>query len=384
MFAPAFHPSFPQIVKHAGPVMANPKFVPVVSNDDPMRADLENLMSKIPGSSYWRAITAEYGVLSTTTVPAVRLTVTPPAKMKVDIVPTGGWHLEMPAIATWLREQPAVPPPDDNTVYVVFFTERTAIDIASLKMCDVAGGVHADAKFGNRQVPIVVVPRCVGKSTLEFVTVGAVHEMAEAATDPFSTNPAYTDFDDGHAGWNFFTGPEIGDFCAATTRAFKSDELGYTVQRSWSNASSLAGHHPCVPVPPGEPYLNAAPAAIDDIVTVKHLDSTIKAKGVRVPVGQTKTIEVDLFSDAAMGAPWSIIATVGNSAATTVSDPSTSSGPPVEVTLDREQGNNGDKLKLTLKANHALPEGFTTIQLVSKDHLEGATTMGFWGIVVGN
>ena len=77
------------------------------------------------------------------------------------------------------------------------------------------------------------------------------------------------------------------------------------MQRTWSNKAAPAGHDPCVPALPGEVYFNAAPV-LNDNITVDVIGQTSRCKGVKIAVGETKTIEIDLFSDAATGGPWTV------------------------------------------------------------------------------
>ena len=40
---------------------------------------------------------------------------------------------------------------------------------------------------------------------------------------------------------------------------FKPTDVGFMVQRTWSNSSALANHDPCVPNLAGVPYFQSAP-----------------------------------------------------------------------------------------------------------------------------
>jgi hypothetical protein len=110
------------------------------------------------------------------------------------------------------------------------------------------------------------------------------------------------------------------------------------VQRIWSNLSASGYHDPCVPELPNEVYFNSAPV-FPDTLNIPGVGST---KGVQIPVGSSKTIEVDLFSEAATSGPWNLQVIdldqlMGGSAS-------------LGFTLDQSSGQNGEKLHLTIDA----------------------------------
>jgi hypothetical protein len=149
------------------------------------------------------------------------------------------------------------------------------------------------------------------------------------------------------------------------------------VQRAWSNAAAAAGKNPCVPAPDGVVYFNAAPVLPDD-VAISELAADAgpgswngTTKGVKIPVGGTRTIAVDLFSDAPV-APWRVRAfdLAG----------STTGTPDLELTLDRDHGENGDDLRLIIHVLRAGAGGGSRFLLISDDGRHGA----FWFGYVGN
>ena len=92
----------------------------------------------------------------------------------------------------------------------------------------------------------------------------------------------------------------------------------------------------------------------------------MKTKGVQIPVGTSKTIDVRLLSDAPTSGPWKVTAV-------TVSE----SAPSLGFSFDRNTGVNGDVLKLTITAKSKGGFGGTVFQLRST--LGGKTNywMGF-------
>src|SRR5262249_30081313 len=118
----------------------------------------------------------------------------------------------------------------------------------------------------------------------------------------------------------------------------------YTVQRVWSNRQASAGHDPCQPALPGEVYFNASPVMTDTVDLGLEMG---KPKGVAIPLGQSKTIAVDLFSDGPTSGPW------------TVSAENAFPGEPyLGFSLDETTGANGDRLMLTITLLQAPPHNF--------------------------
>jgi hypothetical protein len=336
-------------------VLLNPRIVPVFfSNDDPtIKTQIKDFVSKIGATNYWKAVTTEYdGVGPATATAPVELTEAAPATIADS------------AIQTWLAgklnaDDPAWPKADDNTVYALHYPSTTTITSQSFfgatQSCQEFGGYHSDlaldARHSNLPVAYAVIPRCAnfgGLTGIDAVTGAESHELVEAATDPYPmSQPAYGQLDDDHAYWMFILGGgEVGDMCAQDPRAFtKFPELSYTVQRIWSNMSATAGHDPCVPpLPANEVYFNSVPE-LNDSITIGAGGQSFTMKGVQIPVGQTKTVTLDLFSDASTAGPWSI----------KVIDAASFMGaqPTLQMTLDKSTGQNGDKVHLTIKVLRA-------------------------------
>jgi hypothetical protein len=393
---PAPHPAMPQVTSSGGPVLANPKVVPIFFPGFEFEMPVVDFAGKIGKSAYWKAIAAEYGVGTLTTATAIDIA-DPPDATITDA-----------QIQEWLRARfDGTHPefgstPEKDAIYTLFFPPTTTIYLGAAPVtndggveagtdgghpsrgqssCRSFGGYHSDTKINGVSVSYAVIPQCSSFGPLkgvDVVTSTPSHEWIEAATDPFPmSNAAYATVDDDHLTWNALGAGEVGDMCAQYDSSFYKDtEIGYTVQRSWSNAAAAAGKEPCVPALPNEPpYFNAAPRMKDDVMV-----SAGSTKGVTVPIGKSKTIEVDLFSSAPTSGPW----TVGV-AAQSFGAPSGSGGtstPPVTFALDKTQGVNGDKINVTITANSASTSrsGTTTFIITS--------TLGsekhYWAGVVGN
>jgi hypothetical protein len=144
--------------------------------------------------------------------------------------------------------------------------------------------------------------------------------------------------------------------------------LDFTVQRSWSNKSAKAGHDPCVPAAMGQAYFNSVPVFND---TISIMGAPMK--GVKIAAGQSKTIDVDLFSDAATSGPWTV-------KAIDLLSYSNGGSPYLNFSFDEDKGQNGQKLHLTIKVNKASQYNAELFFLVSS--LNGRENI--WVGLVGN
>ena len=97
------------------------------------------------------------------------------------------------------------------------------------------------------------------------------------------------------------------------------------------------------------PYFNAMPVLPDILAT-----QNITTKGLNVPVGTPKTLEIDLFSDGP---------TAGNILVSAQAYTRTGLAP-VTVTFDKSSGLNGDKLTATVTSTGAFTNKSKTATLV--------------------
>ena len=68
---PAPHPAGPRVVSRGGPVLASPKVIPIFFGSDPLQGRIEAFLRELASSTYWEAVTKEYGVGSLTIAPSV-------------------------------------------------------------------------------------------------------------------------------------------------------------------------------------------------------------------------------------------------------------------------------------------------------------------------
>jgi len=343
---PAKHSSTPKVITYGGPVLITPKVHPVFfSGDNPgIVASTIDFYKKIGPTEYWAATVKEYGVGTLSSGAPIQLNEAAPASTTDD------------GIQAWLAgklnaNDPAFPTPDANTIIALNYPMGVSINLQGSKSCQAFLGYHSnltlDAAHGNRDVAYIVIPRCsqqvTGMSLLDAVTDTGSHELIEASTDPYpQTNGAYGQVDNNHIYWLLaLGGGETADMCAQQPNLpYKDPEVGYLVQRSWSNAAAAASHDPCVPAA-NPVYFNSAPL-LSDTISLGIGGQTIKIKGVKIPIGSTKTVEIDLFSDAKTSGPWTVKAYDYNDFA--------GGDPSLEFAFDADTGQNGQKLHLDITA----------------------------------
>ena len=362
---PAFKVDAPQIVTGGGPQLQNAEMVPVFfSNDDPtFDGKILDFLGKLPTSAYWKPPTEEYGVGLPSLKPEVKL---------LEAAPGTTTDMEIQA---WLDGEitaKSLPAPNANTLYLLYYPTGTTISEGQGQSCKSFGGYHNSITHNGQKVAYAVMPRCANFGSLtgiNVVTGTSSHEILEAVTDPYpQQDPGYAQVDANHIVWEFILGGgENGDMCAQFKNAFyKPSDLGYSAQRCWSNKAAKAGHNPCLP-DEGTPYFNAMPVLTDTVL----IGGQFNTKAVKIPVGQSKTIELDLFSDGPT-APWYVDAV----------DTASQQGQPANLsfTFDKQVGQNGDKLMLTikvLKASQFNAEGFILTS-------SGGTQENLWIGLVSN
>jgi hypothetical protein len=362
---PAAHPAMPRVVSSGGHVIVKPNVVAVTFNGDPYQPTIDEFAGSFPGTDFWTANVAEYGVGRLTARNPIHLTTRAPL-----LIDDSG-------IQSWLRSRvdgthAEWGTPDESTIYTVFYPTGTVVTLQGYLSCITYGGYHSEVLVGAKKVAYAVIPRCpsfLGLHGFDVVTVAASHELIEAATDPHPyTAPAYAFPDDDHAVWGYYTGGETGDMCTFNDGVFYDPPgLDFKVQRSWSNAAAAGGHDPCVPALPGRVYFNSAPV-MPDVIKSRG----ISTKGVRIPVGGSRTIELDLYSDGPTD-PWLVSAV----------DLSVLEGGKqlLQFEFDKTRGANGDKLHMTVTAVGIDPrydgEGFAVLS-----ELNGRRNV--WYGLVGN
>ena len=358
---PAAHPPLPELVNQAGgKVLATPKAYLIFFPGYEHKTVIETLTKAVGATPYWASTTSEYGIGPLAYTDTIELTETAPAAIT---------DKEIEAFINGKIASGAFGVPDPNVIYTIFYPKSTSITLAGggplgpSKSCSSFGGYHSNTGVvlngaAKKNFAFAVLPTCAafaGQTEIDGLTGALSHELIEAVTDPFpSTNAgqdsAYSSVDQDHFIWIVLGGGgENGDLCVSEPNAFyKPQGLDFTVQRTWSNKLAKAGHDPCAPNIAGPAYFNSAPVLKETVTLDLSLlgGGSTETKGVKIPVGKSAVIEVDLFSDAATSGPWSVTAT------DTVAQ-LTKQAPTLDFAWDRTKGLNGEKLHLTVTVKTA-------------------------------
>jgi hypothetical protein len=336
-FVPAVHAALPQVLSLGGPVLATPKVRPIFYADDPRSADISAFLAELARTGYWRTVTGEYGVGALTILPAIHVA-TPAPKVRTDN------DLRDELATNTSGTTPTWGAADPNTIYLYVLPEGATVQIDQAACCTDFGGYHSDTTSGTKTIPYAVGCACPGffgsaVGPLDERTVALSHELVEAVTDPFpASNPDFEITDRANLVWTAVTGGEVADMCALNDDlAVVEQGSTYAVQRSWSNAAAKASMNPCVPAGTTAPYFNSYPAL--DTVNWDLVGAV--TRGVSVPIGSSKTIEVRLSSSGPTKAPWNV-------AAVDYDAFMLGTTPKLKLALDKTQGRNGDLLHLTI------------------------------------
>jgi hypothetical protein len=289
---PAPHPPLPLLTNlQGGPVLTTPKVYLVYYPGYPYITDLQTFATNMTTATYWGASTVQYGVGALTVGGAIELTgQTPPSTISQAEI--GAW------VATELTSG-AFGTPDPEGIYTLLYPSTTTITqpnpilatLGTLASCVAFGGYHDDVAVAftdggtATNFAYAVIPTC--DTSVNDLTSVISHEWVEASTDPFVTasptgayslfggpDSAFFTVDADHAIWALLGGGEAGDLCepegndAYVTPA----DVGYTVQRTWSNLLAKGSHDPCQPDPANTPFFAGAPV----LTETETLDSSLR------------------------------------------------------------------------------------------------------------
>jgi hypothetical protein len=365
-FAESAHGPAPQLIDVGGPVLAQPRTQPIFfTGDATMQAQIEAFDVLLTDSEYWQQTTKEYGVGTITELPTIVVADAPPTSTaaleamladKLDGTHTAeGW----PAAV------------DEQTIYSVFLPAGVVVHDPDGDSCASYGAFHDEAmgKLGE-SIVFALMPRCnYGGPLIDDLTASYSHELIEAATDPFvETDVAYGDSDPDNYVMAFSPGAEVGDYCEDVNTAYVRLFGGFEVQRTWSNAASLAGKDPCVPSTGA--YVAAVPMFTGQLKMDDYYGGTVMTRGVSIPVHTSSEVDLQLISDRPT-----------DDFTVEVADAATFGGGSPELTfaLDKDTGKNGDILKLTVtrSRNGQLPGS----EILVQTKLGNDVVSQWWGYV---
>ena len=347
-FTPATHPALPQVITFGGPVLAAPKVQPIAYKSDTGITDMEAFLQELTTSTFWSQTTSEYGVGPLTVLPTIYLTEPPPATINNATVTQG-------IITNTSGANPAWGAADGNTVYLWLVPPGQIISDPGNVGCTDFDGFHDEVKVGAISVPYAVGCSCPGfdgkgVTDIQERTVAVSHELVEAATNPLpNSNTAYGQEDNANIVWTIVSGGELADMCEFNQDSYAVPTGSkYMIQRSWSNKAAKASQNPCRPLVTTQPYFNSYPV-LPDMVSVSGGGTTITTPGVKIPVGTSKVVDVNLFSEAATTGPWTVSAYDYNYF-------TTGANARMTFAFDKTTGVNGDVLHLTITVKSVDPQ----------------------------
>ena len=334
----------PIVMPSGGPVLVAPRVQPIYFPGFPFQADIDTFLARLSASSYWPAVAAEYGVGALTVLPG-----------HLSSVPAGATLVSTDIGALFAQvmnaDAVALGPPDRDTIYPLFLPSSTALTSSGQPFCGAgeASGFHTEWPIDGTSVAGVVIPFCTSTpddpslTGVLALTPTLSHELIEASTDPFpSSAPAFIDVDDRHIMWSVaVSGGEVADLCEnESPNVITPDDIGFPVQRVWSNAAAQAGTGPCVPVPAGEIYV-AAVASLPNRALVKVNGVQFSVPTLTAAPGANATVGVTLRSVGDGRASWIVGALEYHADSATIPSP-------VPVT-----GRNRQALRLGITPNGA-------------------------------
>jgi hypothetical protein len=348
---PALLPSVPQAkASTTSMLLTTPKVVLITFAGDSRADTLEAYVQALGTSAYWHSTTSEYGVGAFNALSPIRVAEVPPTTIADADVTT--W------LADKLTSDARFPASDGLTLYVVVYPSNVAVTLPGPssevgRSCFDFGGYHNSFTGpGGTLTPYAVIPDCHFGDTEGAIS----HEVVEAATDPFPNSVTlavvdglgYATIDPAHLAWALPSagGAELADLCEwQPLVSFQDPEVGGTVQRTWSNAAMAGFHQPCVPARSAV-YFNSVPH-FDDVVSVLNNGMLTRTRGISIPVGQSKTVPVDLLSDGPTDGPWRVSA-YDLKEWTHAFDYTAGVEPTLRFDFDRQSGVNGDTLQMTV------------------------------------
>ncbi len=399
---PAFAIDAPQVVSLGGKVLSAPRVVTVTWNGEADQGDLETFVDALGQTPYWNSTSCEYGVGPMTGGCANHARVSAPFAATAYEGTVDKFVVKNasdPKTSGW-------PAPTDQTIYLVVLPQATSLQMSTGggtgDACSLGvGGYHTSAQLTDgSHVQYAVIPRCPLLGDIFTTATWAIsHELIEAVTDPrpgavgsdSGGLPTYRGFDDAHYAWNLFQvgQTEIGDACELYyDSAYDDPTTGQRLQRTWSNGSMYAGHHPCVPAPDPSttPYFNVAPLDLPIVpyATPSFIDgSTVLTRAVVIPVGGTGSFRVGYYSDGPIPGGWNLKAVEGNAlpgTSLTASGKAAFDNGNLDLHVDNTTGENGNTATVTVHVRDTDPLlGANLVTLVST---LGGRNHHYWPVLI--
>ena len=243
-FAPGAHTPWPVLIPNAGVVLHDMKLVIVASSGDPLASDYFAFGDALITSAWWQSFAGEYALGTPTAsvhVTGAAITTGPTSAQMVSYIS-----------AAVTASSDAGANANGDTMYMLFLP--AGVDIQDQRgpntNCQYYGGYHTTFdKSGDAWGVVQHCPVSKGATDEQWMTIGASHEIAEAATDPIPSN-GYTLVPQINYNQPWTQSPwaatlygEVGDMCVGTQIV----EGSFMYQRIWSIAAAAKELDPCVP-----------------------------------------------------------------------------------------------------------------------------------------
>ncbi len=351
---PASHFPLPLMVNQGGTVLAAPNIVTVTFAGNPDTAAVQTFDDTFAeGTTWWKAVSAGYGIGAATTGGHYVL---PDTVSNTSLDDDQG---QIGQLVTQAVASGALPMPDANTVFVLFFPSTTTITLQGGQNCSSFGAYHDSVDLttegGMLQVVYAVIANCPAAGatdqTMAETTDDVSHEVIEASTDPHSATGTAT-----WSGYNdaWFRAPaapgtvpppsllEVADVCQRNGAV--TDTMGNVLARSWVNAAAMASSDPCQPEAPGEIFYSVAvptTTAPSEMVGVPASEGYIVVKR-----GTTTTVDSVIFSEAKLPNDVEVSVGVRGAQGTTALNPAIATG--ITTAVTPTAGHNGMHVALTI------------------------------------
>jgi hypothetical protein len=339
----------PRIVHRGGPFLRRPEIATVTfEGDDPGVVErLEAFGAMSVRSAWWREASAGYCLGSDDCIGAVRVG---PSIRLPHLLPAQVRDVDIEKLLEEEARKGVLAGLGPESLVLVYLPPGVALsDAYAPRYCE--GGpraFHRMLRAGASSFPFAVIPRCGSEAD---TTATASHEILEAATNPDPSAPGFRL--DSNAAFTA-TGVEPVDVCTLLNLdRHRTVELGFRLQRAWSNHEAARGRDPCVPQVPGRPYAALVP----------------RSAAIRLPPAETSTLLLDAASDGSISS-WSVTAIdlTGDQEGTQY----------VDARLDKGEVSVGDVVVLSLRAVRLHPRQTSIVGLLS--HVGGYAHL--WPVAV--
>ncbi len=229
--------SGPQLPDSNGGVLTQPNVVLMTFDTDPNQAALEQWGVWFADGGILQNVLGQYGV-GNGTIQFVRLSDSMPDPSSFPS------YLE-----THFASDATMPASAPDNIYLISMPYSWQY---TTSFCQSMGGYHTVLYDQTRNYPVYAVIANCSDDLEGNVEVSASHEIAEAATDPFTGSWTFLS---SSSPWAFSGGGEVGDMCESNSTHYLTSDGRYSSQYLWSNDAARLGEVPCQPWPSDEVYI---------------------------------------------------------------------------------------------------------------------------------